>query len=559
MKSIAKHSVVFVFITAAAVACDPSAFKFPNIGGSGGNTTSAASGGGKVVSAMPTEDQEIVVNQVTSLAESASAPALSPDGAILLFLKADGVDPKTKKKIFSLMGTDANGSAAPAEYTQDGVSALDPTFFPDASGYAFVTDSMGAVGIVRTESVKAGASASMVAQGFTEPHSPSVAPDAGRIMFSAKLKGQDMVITVKPDGTMKSVLGPGRKPRYSPDGQKAVFVRPGKNSHAQIFTMSAANGKGVTQVLAGEAEDDSPSFSPDGQYISFVSSRSATDATTRNVFIVRADGTGLKQITRGSGAISDAYWGKDGRIYFSADPERVGHTNIFVASMPKVMGSFIGEATPEPQQAQAPQHAPQRSAPTAQNTNGGGGWLRSLIPGGQAQAAAPVPAPAEAPQQSVCSTGSTCATGAEECPNLPCRCNNGRIVNTRACNNACCAPANVACTNSCAKHGGYSGNLSGGTSAAQEPSQPAPASRPSEETQQRASKIGDVCTDDNQCPGNAICTFRKGANGKGICYKKCNDPSFDCSLSEKCCVLGNTPAQVCIPESLAGSSRSCKD
>jgi WD40-like Beta Propeller Repeat len=529
MKPIAKHAVVLVLLAAA---CDPSAFRFPNLAGGGAATNAASPAHGKTASAMPTEDQEVVVSQITSLAESASAPTLSADGAILLFLKADGVDPKTKRRSFSLMGTDANGGAAPAEYTQDGVSALDPAFFPDTSGYAFVTDSMGAVGIVRTESVKAGASASMVAQGFAEPHSPSVAPDGGHIMFSAKVKGQDMVITVKPDGTMKSVLGPGRKPRYGPAGDKAVFVKPGKNNHAQIFTMSAVNGKGVTQVLSGDAEDDSPCFSPDGQYISFVSSRSASDANTRNLFIVRADGTGLKQITRGNGPMQDAFWGKDGRIYFSADPEKAGHTNIFVASMPKIMGSFIDQDAPEPQEAKPAQPA---QGQQASHNSGAAGWLRAVLPGQAGQTQTPVAPPAP-PQQSACAAG-PCAGGAEECPNLPCRCNDGRTVNTRACNNACCAPANVACVSSCNRHGGYSGSLAGA-----QPEEPV-AQAPAQSQSQPKAAFAKSCRKDADCANN-VCVF-KGNADMGYCTKECN--SFtECPTFWQCENVRNGSIKYCL-------------
>jgi Tol biopolymer transport system component len=525
--------LLFLGLGLAAAACNPNMFKMPSFGG--GNTSSAATGG-KVVSSLPTEDQEVVVHQLTSLTENASAPSLSYDGSLLLFLQADGIDPKTKKKTFSLMGVDPSASAAPSEFTQDGVSALDPSFFPDASGFVFVSDSMGPLSVVRTESMKAGASASVVAQSFSEPRSPSVSPDGTRIMFSAKVKGQDVIVTVKPDGTMKSVLGPGRKARYSPDGAKAVFVKPGKNNHAQLFTMSAQNGKGVTQVLSGDAEDDSPSFSPDGQYISFVSSRSGSEASTRNVFIVRTDGTGLKQLTRGNGAVSDAFWGRDGKVYFAADPEKSGHTNIFVASMPKIMGSFIDA----PAQASAPQQEAKNQPQAPAQAGQSGGWLQALIPG-QASAQQSESQPQQpAPTQNTCAT-STCGS-AEACPNLPCICNNGKIVNTRACNNACCAPANVACTNSCTRFGGFSGNLSGsgGSQQTEQASSPAPA--PAQQTKAAFSKS---CRQDRDCESNA-CLF-KGRASMGYCTKECTSFS-ECPFQWECKNVRNGSSKYCVQD-----------
>lgn len=113
------------------------------------------------------------------------------------------------------------------------------------------------------------------------------------------------------------------QPAWSPDGKTIAFTRTvsGKN---HIFAVDPETGTKLVQVTTGDYNDEFPAWSPDGATIVFASSRgaqsrSSADPKTRNLFLVRPDGTGLIQLTDGDAESSAPCWSRNGWIYFSSD------------------------------------------------------------------------------------------------------------------------------------------------------------------------------------------------------------------------------------------------
>ena len=83
---------------------------------------------------------------------------------------------------------------------------------------------------------------------------------------------------------------------WSPDGAKLAFQ--GGDGDYEIFVVNA-DGSGLTNLTNNDRiQDESPSWSPDGQAITFVSSR---DEGPSQVFAMRADGSGQTQLTHDDG------------------------------------------------------------------------------------------------------------------------------------------------------------------------------------------------------------------------------------------------------------------
>ncbi len=91
---------------------------------------------------------------------------------------------------------------------------------------------------------------------------------------------------------------------WSPDGQKIAFLRGGGGVAGRGYVMNADGTR--QRNLKGDAFPDHgepPSWSPDGRKIAF-----ARGYPNSEVYIVNADGSGLRRLTRGPAADHSPVW-----------------------------------------------------------------------------------------------------------------------------------------------------------------------------------------------------------------------------------------------------------
>jgi Tol biopolymer transport system component len=118
-------------------------------------------------------------------------------------------------------------------------------------------------------------------------------------------------------------------PVWSPDGRRLAFVRI-RGGRADIYVVNA-DGGGLRRLahaiaftpMPGAPRSGfgaNPAWSPDGRKIAFMSNRDGTD----DIFVVNADGSGLRNLTRSQGHDRTRIWkGREHKRIFWSSPEQV--------------------------------------------------------------------------------------------------------------------------------------------------------------------------------------------------------------------------------------------
>ena len=104
-------------------------------------------------------------------------------------------------------------------------------------------------------------------------------------------------------------------PAWAPDGNRIAFFNGGPGVGG-VYVVNA-DGTGLRRVTNG-AQDRHPTWSPDGSRIAFT----RQDGTFIRLFVVNADGTGLTGVTNGV-HVQDPEWSPDGSRFTFSDGGRV--------------------------------------------------------------------------------------------------------------------------------------------------------------------------------------------------------------------------------------------
>jgi Tol biopolymer transport system component len=173
---------------------------------------------------------------------------------------------------------------------------------------------------------------------------PAWSPDGRTIVFVSWRDGNGEVYAMDADGSGPRNLTqhPAKdvRPAWSPDGRRIAFVSQ-RDGNSEVYVMNA-DGSGKRNLTRDRASDDDyPTWSPDGRKIAFLRGRpqsQTVDVSTwsprpancsgsprrcvfrfflYDLYVVNADGSGLRRLTRNQTGTYQVVWSPDGRtIYY---------------------------------------------------------------------------------------------------------------------------------------------------------------------------------------------------------------------------------------------------
>lgn len=258
-------------------------------------------------------------------------PSWSPEGRLIAYTsnRAGG----TKVYVMHVDGSDVRA------LTSDDRIELAPAFSPDGKAVAFFSqDAASGQTDLRIVSLTGDAPVIVRANGKDMgPARPSWSADGRRIAFlvqeTARTSEAWIVNRDGSDARKVSDFGSRGKadPAISPDGRRVVYVADMRGSmHLVMADLESGVSRNLTP--GSDATHENPRWSPDGRWVAFASTRDDPARSRSDVFVMRADGTLVRNLTRDPGEDFNPHWSADGRtIIFTS--LRTGTAQLFAVDV----------------------------------------------------------------------------------------------------------------------------------------------------------------------------------------------------------------------------------
>ena len=245
--------------------------------------------------------------QLTSSPAIEESPAWSPDGSRIAFIS----DRDGDVEIYAM---DVDGSGQVRLTDSPGFDG-DPTWSPDGEHIAFssLRDGNSEIYVMNAD----GTNPVRLTNNKAHDWRATWSPDGTQIAFVSERDGDAEIYVMNADGTGQTNLtnfafkvdesypdrtSNERDPAWSPDGQRIAFTsdrdsfvddQGSETLNTEIYVMNV-NGADQTRLTRHVAWDESPTWSPDSEYIAFITS---VDAGGWEVYRMNADGSNLANLT----------------------------------------------------------------------------------------------------------------------------------------------------------------------------------------------------------------------------------------------------------------------
>jgi TolB protein len=255
------------------------------------------------------------LRQLTHVPEGAAAfdPDWSPDGRRIAFASDLSGQPR-------LYVMNRDGSHQHLVFSdQPDYNDLLPNYTPDSNRFIFTrcqAEGVCAIYSVRVDGTQLRALTRFQPSLDVVDFFPAVSPDGARIAFTRFNAGgiQAQVYVMGADGSGAHPITPpaleGFAPDWTPDGRH-VLVASNANRLGSAIYQVRPDGSGLKRLTRPQFphNDILPSSSPQGNRIVFISDRPYPDLCCRQLFVVRADGSGLRRLATDLTSVTAPDWG----------------------------------------------------------------------------------------------------------------------------------------------------------------------------------------------------------------------------------------------------------
>jgi PKD repeat protein len=144
---------------------------------------------------------------------------------------------------------------------------------------------------------------------------PALSPDGKRVVFAANIRPDlfaltDLIVVNLEDGTRTKVTDRGLSPAWSADGQRIAFVTTASTGAFELHVANA-DGTGLRQITSGTGFRGLPTWSPDGR----LAFQCEVETGNFDICSINSDGTGFARLT--------TFAGNDWQPAFSPDGSRI--------------------------------------------------------------------------------------------------------------------------------------------------------------------------------------------------------------------------------------------
>ena len=152
---------------------------------------------------------------------------------------------------------------------------------------------------------------------------PAWSPDGRKLAFVSRRDDSSEIYVMNADGSAQENLtrqpASDSHPSWSPDGRKIAFVSR-RDGNAEIYVMNT-DGSGLRNLTRTPSDDLDPAWSPDGRAIAFVQKKCTggrrdppcATAYETSLYVVNADGSGLRRLTTRRARLFNPSWSADGK------------------------------------------------------------------------------------------------------------------------------------------------------------------------------------------------------------------------------------------------------